>query len=49
MSGYEKSPDCGGPEPHWHDVVVAVLVMLSVTALLTFEGLLGMFKRLLAH
>jgi hypothetical protein len=47
MGGYDKSPDYGGPEPHWREIIITVLVMLGVTAVLTFGGLFGIFRRLI--
>ena len=29
-SGYEKSPDYGGPEPHWREAVYAILVIGAI-------------------
>ena len=32
-SGYERSPDYGGPEPTWWGIAAIVLVILSLGAL----------------
>lgn len=32
-SGYEKSPDYGGPEPTWWGVTLGVLAFIAVAAL----------------
>jgi hypothetical protein len=30
MSGYDKSPDYGGPEPTWWGTIIEVIVILAV-------------------
>jgi hypothetical protein len=32
-SGYENSPDYGGPEPTWRGIILGVLAVIAVTAL----------------
>ena len=32
MSGYDRSPDYGGPEPGWRDTLKVLLVMAAVGA-----------------
>jgi hypothetical protein len=32
-SGYEKSPDYGGPEPTLGGIILAIAVMIAVSAL----------------
>jgi len=34
MSGYEKEPDYGGPEPSWREAAVVALVILGFTCVL---------------
>ena len=34
MSGYDKSPDYGGPEPTWRGTIIEVVVILAVLALI---------------
>jgi hypothetical protein len=34
MSGYDKSPDYGGPEPTWWGTILEVIVILTVLALI---------------
>ena len=31
-SGYEQSPDYGGPEPTWRGVILGVLAFIAVAA-----------------
>lgn len=31
-SGYEKSPDYGGPEPTWRGFVVALIAIAAIAA-----------------
>lgn len=33
-SGYEQSPDYGGPEPTWRGILLGVLAFIAVAALL---------------
>jgi hypothetical protein len=33
-SGYERSPDYGGPEPTWRGIAAIVLVILALGALI---------------
>jgi hypothetical protein len=35
-SGYERSPDYGGPEPTWRGIAAIVLVILALGGLLVF-------------
>ena len=35
-SGYEKSPDYGGPEPAWRGIVLGVLVFVGAVAVLVY-------------
>lgn len=35
-SGYEKSPDYGGPEPTIGGIVAAIVVMIAVSALVAW-------------
>ena len=35
-SGYERSPDYGGPEPTWRGIIAVALVILALGALLVF-------------
>lgn len=35
-SGYEKSPDYGGPEPTWWDLLLLVLFVAILAALLVY-------------
>jgi len=30
MTGYEKSPDYGGPDPGWKGIVIFVLVLILI-------------------
>lgn len=32
-SGYEKSPDYGGPEPTWRGMILGVLAFIAVAVL----------------
>jgi hypothetical protein len=41
LSGYDKSPDYGGPEPTWRGTIIEVAVILAVllgVALLLTRG-----------
>ena len=40
-SGYEKSPDYGGPEPTWRGIA---LLLVVVVALITFFYLTGVLS-----
>jgi hypothetical protein len=33
-SGYEQSPDYGGPEPNWRGIILGVIAFTAVVALL---------------
>lgn len=33
-SGYEKSPDYGGPEPTWRGMIIGVIIFIAVVALI---------------
>jgi hypothetical protein len=35
-SGYEKSPDYGGPEPTWWGAIIEVVVILAILGLIAF-------------
>jgi hypothetical protein len=45
MSGYEKSPDYGGPEPSWREGAVIVLVIVLV--IIALAGAIWALRRLL--
>jgi hypothetical protein len=32
-SGYERSPDYGGPEPTWRGIILGVIAFIAVVAL----------------
>jgi len=32
-SGYEKSPDYGGPEPSWMFYLAIIIIMIAIAAL----------------
>lgn len=34
MSGYEKEPDYGGPDPSWKEIIVLVAIVGCVTLVL---------------
>jgi hypothetical protein len=38
-SGYERSPDYGGPEPTWRGIIAVVLVILALGALVVLATL----------
>jgi hypothetical protein len=37
-SGYEKSPDYGGPEPTWRGMLTGLLIFAAVAALILFAA-----------
>jgi hypothetical protein len=45
MSGYEKSPNYGGPNPSWREAVVMVLVFVLV--IVAIAGAIWALRRLL--
>jgi len=36
VSGYEKEPDYGGPDPSWREGVILALVVFGVTGALVW-------------
>jgi len=34
MSGYEKEPDYGGPDPSWKEGIILAVVVVCVTVVL---------------
>jgi hypothetical protein len=45
MSGYENSPDNGGPKPSWREAAVILVVVLAMVGTLT--GAIWALRRLL--
>lgn len=44
MSGYEKSPDYGGPKPHKYLLVIAALIFAALLVIVWHGGLLGIIR-----
>jgi hypothetical protein len=36
-SGYEKSPDCGGPEWRWHNIIPFAVAVAVIVALMLWR------------
>jgi hypothetical protein len=47
MSGYDESPDYGGPEPSWREGAVIVLVIVLVIAIIV--GAIWALRQLLLY
>lgn len=44
MSGYDKSPDYSGPEPHKHTLIIAALIFAALLVIVWYGGLLGIIR-----